>query len=121
MLVLVVALMLAGCGSAQTAGRPATAYITIPQDALCEPPQSVQSSWSGCVNGVKTRTVYTCDADTRKWTESAETAACGGFNEVPVAYALVGLVLVVLAISSLILYKGKYHGAGTPAPAEPRW
>jgi len=41
------------------------------------------------------------------------------YAELPVAYMLVGTVLIVLAVSSLILYKKKYGThAGKEAPAK---
>jgi hypothetical protein len=41
----------------------------------------------------------------------------GDYRELPVAYMLVGSVLIVLAVSSLLLYRKKYSGAAPKSTA----
>lgn len=127
LLVLVVGLMLLGYGAATMQEQNATAFLTATTQSLtCEGPQPQPSQYGNCVNNIKSRVVYACDNSTGTWVGNIENADCtGGFQQLPVAYMLLGTVLIALAIASLVLYKNKYirFGGAKPEtqPAAPQW
>jgi hypothetical protein len=127
LLILAIGLMFMGCGSAEQAKHSATGYLVLGYaTAACEPPQPLPSAWSECSDGLKKRVMYGCNQSTGRWDGSVESAPCEEpFKELPVAYMLVGLVLVVLAIASLMLYKTKHGTTKTAQPGEtpaaPQW
>jgi hypothetical protein len=86
----------------------------------CAGTQPAPSQYGTCTNGEKKRVVYACDEKTGTWKATVETAACEEqFKELPIAYMLVGTVLVAIAVSSLLLYRKKYFRAAKPGKAEP--
>jgi outer membrane protein assembly factor BamB len=99
----------------------------VAQSLECAGTQPQPSQYGACINNTMNRVIYVCDKGTGTWAGSMETAECKSeFQELPVAYMAVGLVLVVLAISSLLLYKKKYLKSGgakpeAPKPAAPQW
>jgi hypothetical protein len=109
-----------------TAGNTYTSELktfqAVAQTVACAGTQPEPSQYGACINNTMSRVVYVCDESTGTWAGSIETADCkSDFQELPIAYMAVGIVLVVLAISSLVLYRKKYLKAGAkpeaPKPA----
>lgn len=124
LLILVIGLMFLGYGAAQMGITGITAYQVLPGEG-CEPPQPLPSAWSECIDGAEQRVIYTCDEATGNWVGNVETRECEEppFKELPVAYMLVGVVLVALAVISLLLYKKKFERAepGAVPAGPPQW
>ena len=108
LLIFVIGLMFLGYGAAEMGYSSVTGYQVLPGKG-CEGLPPEPSAWGPCTDGVQKRVVYICDESTGNWVAEVETRECKPeFVELPVAYILVGVVLVALAAVSLLLYKRKY-------------
>lgn len=123
LLILVIGLLFLGYGSAQMGAESVIAYQVLPGgEEFCDLPEPPPSAWSECIDGVQKRVIYTCDTSTGRWVGNIETRECEEpFKELPVAYMLVGVVLIALAAVSLLLYKRKYKAVARPAEAPATW
>ncbi|MEM5814347.1 MAG: PQQ-binding-like beta-propeller repeat protein, partial [Candidatus Aenigmatarchaeota archaeon] len=78
----------------------------------------------GAEKGTQSRIIYECDATTGIYRARTETRDCeAGFQPLPTVYIAVGLVLIVMAGASLLLWKRRMPKkeaapATAPAPAE---